>query len=311
MAGQHPDSVLAHRESSILMRLVRLGPAGAEVPGVLIDDDTFVDLSDVVGDFDEKFFGSGALATLPGVVAERAAAGRPEPVAGRRFGAPLARPHQILCIGLNYRDHAAETGQAVPAEPILFTKAPNTLIGPNDDVLIPRNSVKTDWEVELGIVIGSRASYLADEGDAAAAIAGYVLVNDVSEREWQIERGGQWSKGKSAPTFNPAGPYLVTPDEIGDVLDLDMWLEVDGERRQTGSTATMIFSPANIVHYLSQFLALEPGDLINTGTPPGVGLGMTPPQYLHGGETMTLGITRLGTQTQHVIAHPAARSSEQ
>ena len=168
----------------------------------------------------------------------------------------------------------------MPSEPILFTKSPNTLVGPDDDVLIPRNSEKTDWEVELGIVIGSHASYLADETEAAAAIAGYVLVNDVSEREWQIERGGQWSKGKSAPTFNPAGPYLVTPDEIGDVLDLDMWLDIDGVRRQTGSTSTMVFSPTFLVHYLSQFLALEPGDLINTGTPPGVGLGMKPPQYL-------------------------------
>ena len=212
------------------MRLVRLGPAGSETPGVLVDDDTFVDLSDVVGDFDEKFFGSGALAGLGDVVAERVAAGRTEPVGDRRFGAPIARPHQILCIGLNYSDHAAETGQAVPAEPILFTKSPNTLIGPNDDVLIPRGSVKTDWEVELGIVIGSHVSYLADETEAAAAIAGYVLVNDVSEREWQIERGGQWSKGKSAPTFNPAGPWLVTPDEVGDVLALDMWLDIDGTR---------------------------------------------------------------------------------
>ncbi|SDG78273.1 fumarylacetoacetate hydrolase family protein [Microbacterium pygmaeum] len=290
------------------MRLVRIGPAGAETPGVLIDDDTFVDLSDVTRDFDEAFFGSGALRTLADVVAERAASGRTEPVGDRRFGAPIARPHQILCIGLNYSDHAAETGQAVPSEPILFTKAPNTLIGPNDDVLIPRGSVKTDWEVELGIVIGSHSSYLRDEEEAAAAIAGYVLVNDVSEREWQTERGGQWTKGKSAPTFNPAGPYLVTPDEIGDVLDLDMWLDIDGARRQDGSTSTMIFNPTFIVHYLSQFLALEPGDLINTGTPPGVGMGMSPQVFLHGGETMTLGITRLGTQTQHVIAHPAAAS---
>jgi len=284
------------------MRLARIGAAGSEKPGVVLDDDLFVDLSDVVDDFDERFFGSGALATLPAIVAERA--GRAEPVLGRRFGAPIARPHQILCVGLNYRDHAAETGAAVPDEPILFNKAPNTLIGPDDDVHIPRRSVKTDWEVELGIVIGSRASYLADETEAAAAIAGYVLVNDVSEREFQIERGGQWVKGKSAPTFNPAGPYLVTPDEIGDVLDLDLWLEIDGERVQNGSTSTMIFSPAFIVHYVSQFMALEPGDLINTGTPPGVGLGMTPPRYLRGGETMTLGATRLGTQTQRVIANP-------
>jgi 2-keto-4-pentenoate hydratase/2-oxohepta-3-ene-1,7-dioic acid hydratase in catechol pathway len=287
------------------MRLVRLGPKGSETPGALIDDDTFVDLSDVVGDFNEAFFGSGALDTLPDVVAERVAAGRTEPRGDRRFGAPIARPHQILCIGLNYSDHAAETGQAVPAEPILFTKSPNTLVGPDDDVLIPRGSQKTDWEVELGVVVGRHCSYLADEAEAAAAIAGYLIVNDVSEREWQIERGGQWSKGKSAPTFNPAGPYLVTPDEIDDVLRLDMWLDVNGTRRQNGSTSTMIFSPAFIVHYLSQFLALEPGDLINTGTPPGVGMGQKPPTYLHGGEVMTLGITGLGTQTQHVAGDPA------
>lgn len=288
------------------MRLVRLGPAGSEIPAVLVDDDTFVDVSDVTADFDEAFFGSGALATLGDVVAAKVAAGEAQPVGDRRFGAPFARPHQILCIGLNYRDHAAETGQAVPEEPILFTKSPNTLIGPDDDVQIPRGSRKTDWEVELGIVIGRHCSYLADEAEAAEAIAGYVLVNDISEREWQIERGGQWSKGKSAPTFNPAGPYLVTPDEVGDVLDLAMRLEIDGVVRQNGSTATMIFSPAYIVHYLSQFLALEPGDLINTGTPPGVGLGLKPPVYLHGGETMTLSIQRLGTQTQRVIADPTA-----
>ncbi len=290
------------------MRLVRLGPIGSETPGALVDDDTFVDLSDVVHDFDEAFFGSGALEELAEVVAERLSDGRGEPVGDRRFGAPIARPHQILCIGLNYRDHAAETGQAVPSEPILFTKSPNTLIGPDDDVLIPKNSVKTDWEVELGVVVGSHASYLEDEAAAEAAIAGYVLVNDVSEREWQIERNGQWSKGKSAPTFNPAGPWLATKDEIEDVLALEMTLDIDGARRQTGSTSTMVFSPAFIVHYLSQFMALEPGDLINTGTPPGVGMGQKPPVYLKGGETMTLSITRLGTQTQHVVAHPAAQS---
>jgi 2-keto-4-pentenoate hydratase/2-oxohepta-3-ene-1,7-dioic acid hydratase in catechol pathway len=284
-----------------------VGPAGSEKAGVLVDDSTVVDVSDVVGDFDEAFFGSGQMAALPALVAQRAAEGRAEPLGDRRLGAPFARPHQILCIGLNYSDHAAETNQAVPTEPILFTKSPNTLVGPNDEVLIPRGSVKTDWEVELGIVVGRHCSYLANEVEAAASIAGYVLVNDVSEREWQLERGGQWSKGKSSPTFNPAGPYLVTPDEMGDVLDLELWLDIDGVRRQTGSTATMIFSPAFIVHYLSQFLALEPGDLINTGTPPGVGLGQRPPTYLKGGEVMTLGITRLGTQTQHVIADPTAK----
>ncbi|HXH36234.1 MAG TPA: fumarylacetoacetate hydrolase family protein [Plantibacter sp.] len=288
------------------MKLVRVGAIGAETPGVLVDQEHFVDLSDVVGDFNEAFFSSGALSVLDAIVAERVAAGSVELVGGRRIGAPIARPHQILCIGLNYSDHAAETGMPVPEEPILFTKSPNTLVGPNDDVLIPRGSLKTDWEVELGIVIGTRASYLADEAEAAAAIAGYVLVNDVSERAWQLERNGQWSKGKSAPTFNPAGPYLVTPDEIGDVLDLAMWLDIDGIRRQDGSTATMIFSPAFIVHYLSQFLTLEPGDLINTGTPPGVGMGLTPQVFLHGGETIRLGITRLGTQTQQVVGDPSA-----
>ena len=281
------------------MKLVRVGEPGAERAGVLVADDMVIDVADAVGDFDEAFFGSGGLASLAALVAERQATA--QPLAGRRLGAPIARPHQILCIGLNYRDHAEESGMPVPEEPILFTKSPNTLIGPNDDVQIPRGSTKTDWEVELGIVIGRQCSYLADEAEAAASIAGYCVVNDVSEREWQIERGGQWSKGKSAPTFNPAGPWLVTPDEVGDVLSLDMWLDVDGARRQTGSTATMIFSPAFVVHYLSQFLALEPGDLINTGTPPGVGLGMKPPTYLRGGEVMTLGISRLGSQTQHVI----------
>lgn len=303
------DKLLAplNRQKWPRMKLVRLGAIGSEIPGVLLDDDTFVDLSDTVDDFNEDFFASGMLAGLNEVVAQHVAAGRVQALDGRRFGAPIARPHQILCIGLNYSDHAAETGLDVPSEPILFTKSPNTLVGPNDEVIIPRGAKKTDWEVELGIVIGSHSSYLADETEAAKAIAGYVLVNDVSEREWQLERNGQWSKGKSAPTFNPAGPYLVTPDEMGDVLALDMWLDIDGSRRQTGSTSTMIFSPTFIVHYLSQFMALEPGDLINTGTPPGVGMGQKPPVFLKGGETMTLGITRLGTQAQKVIHHPETK----
>ena len=202
---------------------------------------------------------------------------------------------------LNYSDHAAETGQAVPVEPILFTKSPNTLVGPNDDVRIPRGATKTDWEVELGIVIAKRASYLEDERAARAVIAGFVLVNDVSERAFQMERSGQWSKGKSAETFNPAGPWLVTPDEIDDVLSLGMWLDVNGERRQTGSTSTMIFNPYFIVHYLSQFMVLEPGDLINTGTPPGVGMGFNPPVWLQPDDVMELGIDGLGTQRQHVL----------
>jgi 2,4-didehydro-3-deoxy-L-rhamnonate hydrolase len=283
------------------MYLMRIGPPGEEKPVVRIDDENYVDVADVVPDFNEAFFatGLGELATL---VAARTAAGDTHRFAGERIGAPIARPHQILCIGLNYSDHAAETGQAVPAEPILFTKSPNTLVGPNDDVRLPRGSTKADWEIELGIVIGRRAGYLDDEDQARAAIAGYVLVNDVSERAFQIERGGQWSKGKSAETFNPAGPWLVTPDEIPDVLDLGMRLDVNGERRQTGSTATMIFSPWFIVHYLSQFLVLEPGDLINTGTPPGVGMGMNPQVWLQAGDVMDLAIDGLGTQRQTVIA---------
>jgi len=282
--------------------LMRIGAPGAEKPVARLDEQTYVDVSDVVHDVDEQFLGSGGIERLRPVVAERAAAGRVERFAGERVGAPIARPHQILCIGLNYRDLAAETGQAVPDEPILFTKSPNTLIGPDDDVRIPRGSTKPDWEVELGIVIGRRTSYLDSPEAAHEAIAGFCVVNDVSERAFQMERGGQWSKGKSCETFNPAGPWLVTPDEIDDVLALDLWLDVNGVRRQTGSTATMVFDPYFLVHYLSQFLVLEPGDLINTGTPPGVGMGLKPPVWLQPGDVMELGITGLGAQRQSVLA---------
>jgi 2-keto-4-pentenoate hydratase/2-oxohepta-3-ene-1,7-dioic acid hydratase in catechol pathway len=283
------------------MYLMRIGDPGAEKPVVRLDAETYVDVSDVIFDFDEQFFGSGALEGLRGLVQDRVAADAVSRFAGERIGSPIARPHQILCIGLNYSDHAAETGQAVPAEPILFTKSPNTLVGPNDEVRIPRGSTKTDWEVELGIVIGRRTSYLDSVEEAKHAIAGFVCVNDVSERAFQTERGGQWSKGKSAETFNPCGPWLATPDEVGDVLALDMWLDVNDVRRQTGSTSTMIFDPYFIVHYLSQFLVLEPGDLINTGTPPGVGMGFKPPIWLQPGDVMTLGIDGLGKQQQLVV----------
>jgi 2,4-didehydro-3-deoxy-L-rhamnonate hydrolase len=284
------------------MYLMRIGAPGAEKPVVRIDDQSYVDLSDIVDDFNEGFFGGGGLDHIRPIVAERAAAGRVFRFAGQRVGAPITRPHQILCIGLNYRDHAAETGQAVPDEPILFTKSPNTLIGPYDDVRIPRGSTKPDWEVELGVVIGRRTSYLESAEAARDAIAGYLVVNDVSERAFQTERGGQWSKGKSAETFNPAGPWLVTPDEIDDVRALDMWLNVNGIRRQTGNTKTMVFDPYFVVHYLSQFLVLEPGDLIDTGTPPGVGMGFTPPIWLQPGDVMELGIEGLGVQRQNVLA---------
>ena len=283
------------------MQLMRIGAAGAEKPVVRVDDTHYVDVSDLTDDFDEDFFGSGGAALLAGPVAERVARGEVTAFAGERLGAPIARPHQILCIGLNYRDHAAETGQAVPDEPIIFTKSPNTLIGPDDDVRIPRGSTKPDWEVELGIVIGRRTSYLDSVEEAAAAIAGYLVVNDVSERAFQLERGGQWTKGKSAETFNPAGPWLVTADEVHDVRDLGMWLDLNGVRRQTGSTRTMIFDPYVIVHHLSQFMVLEPGDLINTGTPPGVGMALVPPLWLRPGDTMELGIDGLGTQRQRVV----------
>lgn len=285
------------------MFLMRIGPPGDEKPVVRVDDHTYVDVSEIVSDFDEAFFGgaAGGLTALRTAVEERVAAGAVVAFDGERIGSPIARPHQILCIGLNYSDHAAETGQAIPDEPILFTKSPNTLQGPNDDVRIPRGSTKPDWEVELAIVIGRRASYLESVAAAADHIAGYTVVNDVSERAFQMERGGQWAKGKSAETFNPAGPWLVTPDEIGNILDLDMWLEVNGERRQTGSTSKMIFDPHFIVHYLSQFMVLEPGDLINTGTPPGVGLGFKPPIWLQPGDIVTLGIEGLGEQRQRVV----------
>ena len=281
------------------MYRIRIVPAGANWPVVRIDDQTYVDVSDVITDYDENFF-AGGLDPLRQLVATRVGDGAVQTFAGERVGAPIARPHQILCIGLNYSDHAAESGQDVPAEPILFTKSPNTLVGPDDDIRTPRGATKLDWEVELGIVIGRRTSYLNSETDAAAAIAGYVVVNDVSERSFQLERSGQW--GKSAETFNPAGPWLVTPDEVPDVLGLGMSLDVNGQRRQTGSTSTMIFSPHFIVHYLSQFLVLEPGDLINTGTPPGVGMGMKPQVWLQAGDVVELGIDGLGAQRQTVIA---------
>ena len=277
------------------MKLMRIGDAGLERTVVRVDEETYVDAADL----EALFF------TVPQefrqAVEARVAAGQVRRFAGERVGAPIPRPHQILCIGLNYRDHAAETGQAVPDEPILFTKSPNTLIGPNDPVRQPRGSTKLDWEVELGIVIGPRTSYLDSPAAARDVIAGYVLCNDISERSFQMDRGGQWSKGKSAETFNPCGPWLATPDEIEDVNRLGMWLDVNGERRQTGNTATMVFDPYVIVHYLSQFMVLEPGDLIDTGTPPGVGMGFRPPVWLQPGDVMDLGIDLLGAQRSEVL----------
>jgi len=282
------------------MYLMRIGQPGAERPVVRIDENHYIDISDEIRDFDEAFFGGDGIEHLRTLISQRADSLKP--FTGERIGAPIARPHQILCIGLNYSDHAAEARQPVPEEPILFTKAPNTLVGPNDNVRIPRGSTKLDWEVELGIVIGKRTSYLDSPAQAKEAIAGYLVVNDISERAFQMERSGQWSKGKSAETFCPAGPWLVTPEEISNPLALEMQLDVNQVRRQKGSTSNMVFSPDQIVHHLSQFMVLEPGDLINTGTPPGVGMGFNPPIWLKEGDVMELSITGLGTQRQEVVA---------
>ena len=278
------------------MKFVRFGPPGEEKPGLVDADGTIRDLSASVADIDAAFLAGG----LDGVAALDVAL-LPKAPAGVRLGPPVAGVRNFIAVGLNFADHAAETGAPIPAEPILFNKAPSCIVGPNDDVTIPKSSQKTDWEVELAIVIGRRASYV-HANEALRYVGGYCLCHDVSEREFQIERGGQWMKGKGCPTFGPLGPWLVTPDEVGDVQNLSMWLDVNGERMQTGSTRTMIFDCAQIVSYTSHFMTLEPGDVITTGTPPGVGLGMKPPRYLKSGDVVTLGIEKLGEQRQNVRA---------
>lgn len=284
------------------MRLMRIGVRGAERPVVRVDDETYVDVSDLTPDFGEQFFGGMGIAGIRVEVESRIASGRVERFAGERVGSAIARPHQIVGIGMNFADHAAEIGHAVPPEPLIFSKSPNSISGPDDDLVIPKDSHKTDYEVELGIVIGRRTTYLDTDEEAAAAIAGYVLVNDVSEREFQQERSGQFMKGKSAPTFCPTGPWLATPDEFADIRDLGMTSIVNSEVRQNGSTATMIFDPLFIVRYLSRFLTLEPGDLIATGTPPGVGAGFTPQRFLAAGDVVELRIDGLGVQRQTLVA---------
>ena len=286
------------------MRLMRLGAPGQERAHLLVGEDLVVDVSAEVGDFDGRFFGSDALTALRRDSAGLAARAGSLSSSGLRVGAPVAKPEKIICIGLNYADHAAETGQALPTEPIVFAKAPNTLVGPNDQVRIPRGSTKTDWEVELGVVIGRQCRYLSSEQEALEAVAGYLVCNDVSEREFQLERGGQWIKGKSCETFNPAGPWLVTADEVPDPLALGLWLDVNGERQQSGNTATMIFGVGAIIAYLSRFMVLEPGDIINTGTPPGVAMGQREPRYLRAGDVVELGIEGLGSQRQECVAAP-------
>lgn len=279
------------------MRLIRFGERGSEKPGVLVNDSRR-DLSAEFGDWDYSFFASGGLESLRALLRKRSPEIFPKVPESARWGAPVARPRKIVCIGLNFHDHARESGMDIPKEPILFLKATNTVVGPNDDLLIPRRSQKTDWEVELGVVIGREARYLESLDAAVACIAGYCISHDVSEREFQLERGGQWSKGKSCDTFNPLGPWLATTDEAPGVMKLGMKLWVNGELRQNGNTGTMIFGPAHLIHYISQFMTLEPGDLISTGTPPGVGLGMKPPRYLKPGDVVEVEIDQLGRQRQ-------------
>lgn len=278
------------------MRLVRFGEGRKEKPGVLGTDGQRLDLSAHFGDWDRDFFEENGMEELRGLLHSRALL--PLVEANARWGSPVPRPGKLICIGLNYSDHAAESGMPIPAEPIVFLKGSNTTVGPYDDVLIPRRSVKTDWEVELAIVIGREARYLRSTEDSAAHIAGYCISHDVSEREFQLERGGQWTKGKSCDTFNPLGPFVATPDEIADPQNLTMALRVNDVVRQLGNTSTMIFGIAYLVHYLSQFMTLEPGDVISTGTPPGVGLGMHPPEYLKPGDIVELEIEGLGRQRQ-------------
>ncbi|MEO3385731.1 fumarylacetoacetate hydrolase family protein [Mesorhizobium sp. CAU 1741] len=279
------------------MRLVRFGEKGSEKPGVIDETGIIRDVSSIVPDYGPETLSPNLVEQL----AQADLAALPAAPAGIRLGAPVARIGHYIAIGLNYADHAAETGAAIPSEPIVFSKAPNCLSGPNDDVLMPRGSQKLDWEVELAIVIGSRCDYV-DQREALDHVLGYALANDVSEREYQAERGGQWIKGKSAPTFGPLGPWIATRDEIADPQALRMFLNVNGEPRQKGSTATMIFSVAHIVSYLSRFMVLDPGDVIVTGTPPGVALGMKPPVYLKAGDEMHLGVEGLGEQRQKVVA---------
>jgi ureidoglycolate lyase len=281
------------------MKLLRYGPVGQEKPGILDADGKLRDLTGKIDDIAGETLSPAGLAQLKALDP----AGLPLVPGNPRIGPCVGRVGKFIAVGLNYSDHAAETGAKVPEEPILFMKATSSIVGPNDTVIIPRKSVKTDWEVELAIVIGTRANYV-DEADALKHVAGYCIVNDVSEREFQAERGGQWTKGKSADTFGPMGPWLVTPDEIADIQSLDMFLDVSGKRRQTGTTRTMIFGVRFLVHYISQFMTLHPGDVITTGTPPGVGLGIKPvPVFLKPGDEMHLGIQGLGEQRQKVVAY--------
>ncbi len=278
------------------MKLVRYGNPGKEKPGLVDANGQLRDLSAVVEDIGPEQLGDAAIAKLRKLKTDKL-----PPVKGKpRYGSPVARVGKFIAIGLNYADHAAESGLPVPKEPVVFMKATSCIQGPNDPVMLPKGSVKSDWEVELGVVIGTRARYVSQKS-ALDHVAGYCVINDVSEREYQIERGGTWDKGKGCDTFGPIGPWLVTRDEVENPQKLAMWLDLNGQRVQTGSTRTMIFSVAKIVSYLSQFMTLEPGDVITTGTPPGVGMGMKPPLFLKKGDVMALGIEGLGEQRQEVV----------
>lgn len=285
------------------MKLIRFGSPGAEKPGIFKSGDR-LDCSKYFTDWNRSFFRDQGLEELKRILASNQNA-LPQVDASERWGSPIARPGMILCVGLNYSDHALESQMEIPKEPIIFMKATNTLAGPYDTVTIPKESSKTDWEIELGVVLEKDASYLANEAEAEQYIAGYCVVNDLSERAFQLERGGQWVKGKSCPGFSPVGPYLVTRDEVADAGNLAMNLFLNGVQMQRGNTSTMIFSPTYAIWYISQFMKLEAGDLLSTGTPPGVGLGMDPPVYLKEGDTVALEIEGLGQQKQDYISYQA------
>jgi len=282
------------------MKLLRYGPAGQEKPGLLDDQGQIRDLSAVIPDLAGSALLPDSIARLKALDLTSLPVVSGAPQKDVRIGPCVGQVGKFICIGLNYADHAAETGATVPPEPVVFNKWTSAIVGPDDDVKIPRGSVKTDWEVELGVVIGKGGSYI-EETDALSHVAGFCVINDVSEREYQLERAGTWDKGKGCDTFGPLGPWLVTPDEVGNFDDLKMWLDVDGHRYQNGSTKTMVYKVPFLISYLSRFMSLQPGDVISTGTPPGVGMGQKPPKFLKGGEVMSLGIERLGVQTQRVI----------
>tara|TARA_Y100001934_G_scaffold124917_1_gene152145 strand:- start:826 stop:1683 length:858 start_codon:yes stop_codon:yes gene_type:complete len=283
------------------MKLIRFGKQGEEKPGILLSNDEKIDVSSFVSDYDEKFFESGGLVSLKDWLNENETSA-PRLDDSIRLGSPIARPSKIICIGLNFKDHAAESGFDAPEEPLIFGKATSAICGPYDNIIIPRGSEQTDWEVELGVVISKKTSYV-DQDQALDHVGGYVLHNDVSERAFQKDRGGQWIKGKSADTFAPMGPFMATPDEIDNISDMRMWLNVNGENMQDGNTSNLIFSVDHVVSYLSQFMTLLPGDVISTGTPAGVGMGMNPEKYLKPGDVVELGIDGLGSSKQNVVAY--------